>query len=62
MIKYRTWYLVVCLVTVDALSHWRERKGPWGRWSSFDTGDSLRELRAVIPEILTNLGFAAAQQ
>jgi len=42
------------------MGHWRERKEPWGKWSSFDTGDYLRELRQMIPEILAELGFGAA--
>lgn len=43
---------------VDAfMGHWRERREPWGKWSSFDYRDYLDHIQALVPTILRDLGF-----
>jgi hypothetical protein len=43
---------------VDAfMGHWRERREPWGKWSSFDYRDFLGRTQALVPPILRELGF-----
>jgi hypothetical protein len=43
---------------VDAfMGHWRERREPWGRWSSFDYRDYLERIQALVPALLQDLGF-----
>ena len=39
------------------MGHWRERREPWGKWSSLDYSDYLACLRRLVPEILSDLGF-----
>ncbi len=39
------------------MGHWRERREPWGKWSSLDYSDYLACLRHLVPEILSDLGF-----
>jgi len=39
------------------LGHWRDRREPWGQWSSFDCSTYLDNLRLYIPRILSDLGF-----
>jgi hypothetical protein len=39
------------------MGHWRERREPWGKWSSLDYSDYLACLRQLVPEILSDLGF-----
>jgi hypothetical protein len=39
------------------MGHWRERREPWGRWSSFDYSEYFRQLRQLVPKILHDLGF-----
>jgi hypothetical protein len=39
------------------MGHWLERREPWGKWSSFDYGEYLDDLRLHIPKILTDLNF-----
>ncbi len=43
---------------VDAfMGHWRERREPWGKWSSLDYRDFLDRTQALVPTILRELGF-----
>lgn len=39
------------------MGHLGERREPWAKWSSFDYGDYLGELRRIVPAILADLGF-----
>jgi hypothetical protein len=45
------------------LGHWRDRREPWGKWSSFDCSTYLADLRRHIPRILADdLGFQCPPQ
>ncbi len=42
------------------MGHLTERREPWGKWSSFDYGEYLHELRRIVPALLADLGFGEA--